>query len=69
MNIEVLPECMYIYAQYPQRPGVVGSHENGITDGCELLGGFWESNTGPLEEWTLLLTTGLSVHPAPKLTF
>jgi hypothetical protein len=28
-----------------------------ITDGCEPPGGFWELNSGPLEEQLVLLTT------------
>ena len=27
-----------------------GSPENGVTDGCKLLCGFWELNPGPLQE-------------------
>jgi hypothetical protein len=36
-----------------------------ITDGCEAPCGFWESNSGPLEEkhWLVLLTTEPSLQP------
>ena len=34
-----------------------------ITDGCEPLCGCWESNSGPLEEQAVLLTTESSLQP------
>jgi hypothetical protein len=33
-----------------------------ITDGCEPPCGFWELNSGPLEEQSVLLTTKTSLH-------
>jgi len=37
--------------------------EHPITDGCEPPCGFWESNSGPLEEQKVLLTTEPSLQP------
>ncbi|CAO2624034.1 hypothetical protein LEMLEM_LOCUS18165, partial [Lemmus lemmus] len=34
-----------------------------ITDGCELPCGFWELNSGLLEEQAMLLTTEPSLQP------
>jgi hypothetical protein len=34
-----------------------------ITDGCEPPCGCWELNSGPLEEWSVLLTTEPSLQP------
>jgi hypothetical protein len=34
-----------------------------ITDGCEPPYGCWELNSGPLEEQSMLLTTGPSLQP------
>ena len=34
----------------------------GITDSCELTGGYWELNLVPLEEQSLLLTDEPSLH-------
>jgi hypothetical protein len=34
-----------------------------ITDGCELLCGYWELNSGPLEEQSVLLTAEPSLQP------
>jgi hypothetical protein len=40
-----------------QRPEEgVGHPGPGVTDGCELPGGFWETNLGPLEEEPVLFT-------------
>lgn len=38
-----------------------------ITDGCEPPCGFWELNSGPLEEQSVLLTTESSLQP-PSLS-
>ena len=35
----------------------------GITDSCELTGGYWELNPGPLELQPVLLTTEPSLQP------
>lgn len=37
--------------------------EIGVTGGCGLSWGFWESNLGPLQEQKLLLTTGYLSSP------
>lgn len=34
-----------------------------ITEGCEPPYGFWEMNSGPLEEWSVFLTTGPFFQP------
>jgi hypothetical protein len=34
-----------------------------ITDGCEPPCGFWELNSGPLEEQTVLLTAEPALQP------
>jgi len=34
-----------------------------ITDGCEPPRGFWDLNSGPLEEQSVLLTTEPSLQP------
>jgi hypothetical protein len=39
-----------------------------ITDGCEPSCGCWELNSGPLEEQSVLLTTG-AISPAPSLLY
>jgi hypothetical protein len=36
-----------------------------ITDGCEPPCGFWELNSGPLEEQSVLLTVEPSLQPPP----
>lgn len=44
----------------------------GVTDSCELTCGYWESNPGPPEEQSILLTTQLSFQlqgPYFKTTF
>ena len=38
----------------------------GVTDSCELPCRCWELNPGPLEEWSVLLTTEPFLQP-PKL--
>ena len=39
-----------------------------MTDGCELPCGCWELNSGPLEEWLVLLTTEPPLEPASFLS-
>jgi hypothetical protein len=39
----------------------------GVTDGCELPCGCWESNPGPLQEQPMLLTTELALDFIFKL--
>lgn len=43
--------------------GVVRSPGTGAMDGCELPGGSWESNLGPLEEQPTLLTAEPFLQP------
>ena len=40
----------------------IGSPGTGVTDSCELPCGCWELNPGPLEEQSVLLTTGPSLQ-------
>ena len=44
--------CLFIYLFYVCEYTVTDS----ITDGCEPPCGFWELNSGPLEEQSVLLT-------------
>ena len=59
----------YLFAFMPvhQVPGKSGkdsgSPASGVTDGCELPCGCWESNPGPLEEQPVLLTTEPALQP------
>lgn len=39
------------------------SHVTGVTDGCELLWGCWESNPGFLQDQPVLLTPEPFLHP------
>jgi hypothetical protein len=45
--------------------GAVDPHRTGVTASCEMLGGCWELNSGPLEEQSVLLTAKSSLQP-PK---
>jgi hypothetical protein len=46
-----------MYMQCPSRPKEnVGFPGFAVTEGCEPLCGWWESNLGPLEEQAVLLT-------------
>lgn len=46
----------YMYTQCPWRPAEgVRLPNTGVTDGCESLYGWWESNLGPLGEQSMLL--------------
>lgn len=70
MYMDVLPVCTCLYltfvpgAWFPQRPEEgVGSPGTGVTDGCQLPCGFWESNPDPQKEQPVLLTAGPSLHP------
>jgi hypothetical protein len=54
-----------------------GSPKTGVTESCELPGGCWELNPGPLETQPVLLTIGpfllpdhmLSKKPKTSLAF
>jgi hypothetical protein len=39
-----------------------------ITDGCEPPCGCWELNSGPSEEWSVLLTAEPSLQPASLIS-
>lgn len=68
-----LPPCMYVcmnvcmYVQYvwcPKRPEEgVRSPGTGVTDCCESPYGYWETNTGPLQEQQVLLVDKLLFQP------
>lgn len=62
--------CMYLCAWCPKKPeeSVVLS-STGFTDGCERLCGCWESNSGPLKEEQILLTTEPLSLQSPKFYF
>lgn len=53
--------CIYMQTKYLQKPTEIrkgiGSHETGVTEGCELHCGFWELNLGPLTEKEVQLLT------------
>lgn len=57
MCVRVLPACMYVYhlcAWCPQMPqGGIKAPGTGVTDGCELPHGSWESNPDPQGEQTV----------------
>lgn len=36
----------------------------GITDSCELTGGYWELNPSPLQEQSVFLTSETSLQPS-----
>ena len=62
--------CLHVCLCTPCMSGAHGSQKKGIrspgtrvTVGCELPCGCWESNTGPLGEQSMLLTTEPSLHP------
>ena len=40
-----------------------------IKDGCEPPCGYWELNSGPLEEQAVLLTTEPSLQPQPYISY
>jgi hypothetical protein len=45
--------CMYVCAprvQFLQRPDLTGSHDTGVTDGCEPPCGCWVLKPGLLQE-------------------
>lgn len=61
---------IYVYVHMctrVQEPGEVkgGSRVPKVaaTGGRELLGGWWEVNLGPLQEWQVPLTTDSSLQP------
>lgn len=59
--------CMSVYHLCPWCPwnpeDGVQLPRIGVTDGCELLGGCWETNPGPLKEQPLFLTAESSLQP------
>ena len=56
MYMNVLPACIYVCAWCVCRlEEDIGSPRTGVTLGCELPCGYWESNLG-LEEQVLLTT-------------
>jgi hypothetical protein len=52
--------CMWVHCRCPQTYQKRASDI--IIDGCELPCGFWELNSGPLEEQMVLLTTEPSLQ-------
>jgi len=59
--------CVCAHVHRVQEPGEVkgGSRVPKVADtgGCELLGGWWEVNLGPVQEWQVPLTTDSSLQP------
>jgi hypothetical protein len=49
---------IYLYLLSIDCMKVFDSPGTGVTEGCELPCGYWELNSGPLEEQPVLLTTG-----------
>jgi hypothetical protein len=61
--------CLPCVCPVPEesRSGLQISLELGLTGGCELLCGCWESNPGPLKEQRVLLMTELFLQlPRPS---
>jgi hypothetical protein len=57
-----VPMCR-LCAWFPWRPEEgVGLPTTGVPDDYELRDGCWESNSGPLEEQSVLLTTESSLQ-------
>jgi hypothetical protein len=52
----------HMHGWCPQRPEEDVRSPMGVTDGYELLSGWWELNTGPLEEQNVLLTAEPSLQ-------
>lgn len=61
---------MFMYhacAWYPYRPkDDIISPGTRVAGDHELANGYWESKLGPLQEWPVLLTTGLSFYLGSK---
>lgn len=55
-----LPDCMWAGAQEKgfRCPGI------GVTDGCKPSSGFWDSNSGPLQEQQVFLTAKPILQPS-----
>lgn len=68
--MSVLPTCMsiyHVYTWYPCRPEeAAGCPRTRVIENCELRCGFWESNTGCLEEQQVLSEPSLQLR---KSTF
>lgn len=70
--MSVMPECVYVCVPYacliptkfPQIAHWIP--RNWIHNDCEPSCGFWVLKPGPQQEQQMLLTTALSVSPAPK---
>jgi hypothetical protein len=56
--------CVYAWdmLRYPNSRGGIRFPGTGVTDGCELSFGCWESNLDPLEEQPVPLTAEPSLH-------
>jgi hypothetical protein len=67
MCVGVLSTCMsvhHMYAGCPQRPGEgVDPLELELQMVVKSACGCWESNSGPLEKQSVLLTTEPTLHP------
>jgi hypothetical protein len=53
--------CIWVHCSYLQTHQKRASDP--ITDGCEPPCGCWDLNSGPLEEQSVLLTTGTTLQP------
>ena len=63
-NIYLFYVCEYTVAVFMHTRG---GHQIPITDGCEPPCGYWELNSGPLEEQSVLLTTEPSLQPLKQI--
>jgi hypothetical protein len=55
----------HLHSCCPKKPGAgVGSPGIGVTEGCELPCGCWESNLRPLEEQPVLSIPELTLWPS-----
>ena len=63
--LPLLPECMCQYDAF--FPLLFLWKRDAIADGCEPLCGYWELNSGPLEEQSVLLTAEPSIQPTSAL--
>jgi hypothetical protein len=58
---------MYVSALSACTPAYQKRASDAITDGCEPPCGFWDLNSGPLEEQPVLLTTVPSLQPTAEV--
>ena len=61
-----LKKYLFIYHVYSILSAGMPAHQNrasDLIDGCELPGGWWELNSGPLEKQLVLLTSGTTSPP------